>query len=127
MNDLNQLIVSQTNDIIVPENYKSISQELEIWYGKQPPSDKPIEMIDVSSIIGKPILINGISERSGKFTTNFLIIYATIFTAKSKIDFVFTCGGSVVYKKLMSVKEKLPLVGVVTLQVGDRGEYYDIR
>lgn len=119
--------VTQLEEIIIPSGYQSVSQVIEVWYGKQPEPEKKLIMIDINSIIDKPILIKGFVERTGKFGSSFLVIYASAFTKKGEFEFVFSCGGSVVFKKLMMVKDKLPLVGIITLQIGDRGEYYDLK
>lgn len=119
--------ITELQELIIPSGYDSISKVIEIWYGKQPEPDKKFLMIDINSIIDKPILIKGFSERTGKYGSSFLIIYASAYTKKGEFEFIFNCGGSVVFKKLMLVKDKLPLIGVITCQIGDRGEYYDIK
>jgi hypothetical protein len=115
-------------EVVVPEGLKSVSDVLNVWYGEKPPKDVQLPLIDLTSILGVPLIIRGISDKFSKFGTKYLCIFATVKTKDGReVPFMFNCGGSVVYSKLMQLKEMFPLVAKIIMVEGDKGEYYDIR
>jgi len=84
------------------------------------------EKVKIDDVIGLDIEVIGFQKRTGS-NGDYLVIQARKPGAKTTIG--FTCGGSVVVRKIIEAQEAndLPLVGAITRQQGKEGKYFDIN